>query len=72
MVHYKVVALAPTRATTPGGIEREIQAKLDAHAKVGWRLHCIETVTGIGALSNLPISPYVVLIFESGASAEAQ
>jgi len=64
---YKVEVLAPTMLTTSSGIQEALQAKIDAYAKVGWKLHSLQNLTGIGALSGASIGPYLILVFEGGS-----
>ena len=66
MVTYRTVVLSPTGWTSADGIEKQVQQKLDAYAKAGWRLHSMANVTGIGAVLGGSIGPYLVLVFESG------
>ena len=65
-LQYKVEALAPTGLTTAKALENQVQARLDSHAKAGWRLHAITNVTGTGSMMGTPIGPYLVMVFEAG------
>ena len=66
VVTYKTVVLSPTGWTTANGIEKQVQEKLDAYSKAGWRLNSLTNVTGIGAVLGGSIGPYLVLVFVSG------
>ncbi len=64
MVSYKAEVLSPTGWTSPQGISKQLQQKLDAFAAGGWRLRELANVSGSGAVLGGAIGPYLVLVFE--------
>ncbi len=64
MVSYKAEVMAPTGWTSAQGISKQVQAKLDAFTKGGWRLHGMTSVAGAGAVWGGGTGSYLVLVFE--------
>lgn len=64
MVTYKAEVLAPAGWTSAQGIEKQVQAKLDAFTGSGWRLSEMASVAGTGGMVVGAAGPYVVLVFE--------
>jgi hypothetical protein len=64
MTSYKAEVLSPTGWTSPQGISKQVQGKLDTYSAEGWRLREMVNISGTGAVLGGAIGPYLVLVFE--------
>jgi len=71
-LHYKVKVLTTSGKMTNEAVTKLVQGTLDNYVKADWRLHSMTCLSGrSGVITEVPVGPYLVLVFESGGPERA-